>query len=142
MALRRRRDGDRRGAPSDLVIVGLANPGEEFESSRHNVGGDAVRELAGRLGVGLKVESRQRCISGTFDALRGRVTLAVPTTFMNDSGAAFPPLLKRTSPAPITEEPGVRVVMELELKSKTAPAATENEPLPTTPSRAKLSVPV
>jgi PTH1 family peptidyl-tRNA hydrolase len=97
VALRRRRDGDRRGAPSDLVIVGLANPGEEFESSRHNVGGDAVRELAGRLGVGLKVESRQRCISGTFDALRGRVTLAVPTTFMNDSGAAFPPLLKRTS---------------------------------------------
>jgi len=27
----------------------------------------------------------------------GPVTLAVPTTFMNESGAALPPLLRRTS---------------------------------------------
>ena len=98
MALRRHRDGaPRRGSPSELVVVGLANPGEEFESSRHNVGGDAVRLVASRRGASLSVESRQRCLSCTVDTPQGRVTLAVPTTYMNESGAALPPLLKRTS---------------------------------------------
>jgi PTH1 family peptidyl-tRNA hydrolase len=45
----------------------------------------------------LSAESRQRCLSATVAAAQGRVTLAVPTTFMNDSGAALPPLLRRTS---------------------------------------------
>ena len=77
--------------------MGLANPGDEFESSRYNVGGDAVRLVATRLGATLKVESRQRCLSCTLETPQGRVTLAIPTTYMNESGAAVPPLLKRTS---------------------------------------------
>ena len=97
MALRRFRDHDRRGSASTLVIVGLANPGSEFEGSRHNVGGDAVRLLAERRGVQLKHESRQRALSATVPTERGPVTLAVPTTFMNESGAALAPLLRRTS---------------------------------------------
>ena len=97
MALRRFRDHDRRGSASTLVILGLANPGSEYEGSRHNVGGDAVRLLAERRGVSLKHESRQRALSATLPTERGPVTLAVPTTFMNESGAALPPLLKRTS---------------------------------------------
>jgi Peptidyl-tRNA hydrolase len=47
MALRRNAE-ERRGTPSVLLIVGLANPGSEYEGSRHNIGGDAVRELANR----------------------------------------------------------------------------------------------
>jgi PTH1 family peptidyl-tRNA hydrolase len=97
VALRRFRDHDRRGSASTLVIVGLANPGSEFEGSRHNVGGDAVRLLAERRGVRLTLESRQRALSATLPTPRGPVTLAVPTTFMNESGAALPPLLRRTS---------------------------------------------
>ncbi|MGD0852157.1 MAG: aminoacyl-tRNA hydrolase [Acidimicrobiales bacterium] len=97
MALRRFRDHDRRGSASTLVIVGLANPGSEFEGSRHNVGGDAVRLLAERRGVQLRHESRQRALSATVPTERGPVTLAVPTTFMNESGAALAPLLRRTS---------------------------------------------
>lgn len=97
MALRRSRDADRRGSASTLVIIGLANPGPEYEGSRHNVGGDAVRLVAERRGARLTLESRQRALSATVTTPRGLVTLAVPTTFMNESGAAVPPLLRRTS---------------------------------------------
>ncbi|HUZ42649.1 MAG TPA: aminoacyl-tRNA hydrolase [Acidimicrobiales bacterium] len=97
MALRRFRDHDRRGSASTLVILGLANPGSEYEGSRHNVGGDAVRLVAERRGVSLKHEGRQRALSATLPTERGPVTLAVPTTFMNESGAALQPLLRRTS---------------------------------------------
>lgn len=94
MALRRFRDHDRRGSASTLVIIGLANPGPEFEGSRHNVGGDAVRLVAERRGLRLTHESRQRALSATVSTERGPITLAVPTTFMNESGAALPPLLR------------------------------------------------
>jgi peptidyl-tRNA hydrolase, PTH1 family len=97
VALRRFRDHDRRGSASTLVILGLANPGPEYDGSRHNVGGDAVRLVAERRGVQLKHESRQRALSATIPTARGPVTLAVPTTFMNESGAALAPLLRRTS---------------------------------------------
>jgi PTH1 family peptidyl-tRNA hydrolase len=94
VALRRFRDHDRRGSASTLVIIGLANPGPEFEGSRHNVGGDAVRLVAERRGLRLTHESRQRALSATVSTERGPITLAVPTTFMNESGAALPPLLR------------------------------------------------
>ena len=87
----------RRGSASTLVILGLANPGSEYEGSRHNVGGDAVRLLASQRGAKLSVESRQRCVSATVPTPRGPVTLAVPTTYMNESGAAVRPLLTRSS---------------------------------------------
>jgi peptidyl-tRNA hydrolase, PTH1 family len=87
----------RRGVASDLVILGLANPGGEFTGTRHNVGGDAVRLLAERHGQRLVAESRQRCVSCSFTAPVGRVTLAIPLTYMNESGAVLPALLRRTS---------------------------------------------
>jgi peptidyl-tRNA hydrolase, PTH1 family len=97
VALRRSRDEARRGTPSALVIVGLANPGLEYAGSRHNVGGDAVRAVCERRGITLKLESRQRALSASLTTTHGVVTLAVPTTYMNESGAALPALLKRTS---------------------------------------------
>lgn len=97
MALRRTRENDRRGERSALLIVGLANPGSEYEGSRHNVGGDAVREVVARRGGRLALERRQRAESTTLRTSLGPVTLAVPTTFMNESGSALPPLLRRTS---------------------------------------------
>ena len=97
MALRRAREHDRRGAKSTLLIVGLANPGAEYEGSRHNVGGDAVRLVVARRGAQLSLERRQRAMSVTVQTPRGPITLAVPTTFMNESGAALAPLLRRTS---------------------------------------------
>lgn len=97
MALRRSSEPSRRGSASTLVIIGLANPGDQYEGSRHNVGGDAVRLVAERRGVSLRLERRQRALSATVSTARGPVTLAVPITFMNESGAAVAPLLRRTS---------------------------------------------
>lgn len=106
-----RRSSERRGSASVLLIVGLANPGDEFESSRHNVGGDAVRVAASRHGATLSLERRQRAMSVTVATALGPVTLAVPMTFMNESGAALAPLLRRTS----LESPAHLVVVHDEL---------------------------
>ena len=97
MALRRFRSSERTGSASVLVILGLANPGPQYEGSRHNVGGDAVRLVCERRGARLSLEKRQRALSTTIATEGGPVTLAVPITFMNESGAALPPLLQRTS---------------------------------------------
>jgi PTH1 family peptidyl-tRNA hydrolase len=80
-----------------LLIVGLANPGPDYEGSRHNVGGDAVRLVVARRGGQLKLERHQRALTATVATSEGPVTLAVPITFMNESGSAIPPLLRRTS---------------------------------------------
>ncbi|MHB1208139.1 MAG: aminoacyl-tRNA hydrolase [Acidimicrobiales bacterium] len=114
MALRRSRDEGRRGSASSLVIVGLANPGEEYAGSRHNVGGDAVRLVVQRRDGSLKLESRQRAMSATITTERGPVTFAVPVTFMNESGSALPPLLRRTSLEDLTHLVIVHDELDLE----------------------------
>lgn len=113
MALRRSGDG-RRGSASTLVVVGLANPGDEYSGSRHNVGGDAVRLLAQRRDARLVLERRQRALSVTIPTPRGPVTLAVPTTYMNESGAALPALLTRTSLVDLTRLVVVHDDLDLE----------------------------
>ena len=79
------------------MIVGLANPGAEYDFTRHNVGGDAVRELAREHQRDLSVETRLRASVTTFTTPLGLITVAVPTTYMNESGAAIGPLMTRAS---------------------------------------------
>ena len=56
-----------------------------------------MRLVVERRGAKLKLEGRQRALSATIVTPRGPVTLAVPITFMNESGSALPPLLRRSS---------------------------------------------
>jgi PTH1 family peptidyl-tRNA hydrolase len=114
VALRRAREHNRRGAKSTLLIVGLANPGPEYEGSRHNVGGDAVHLVVQRRGGQLAHERRQRALSVTFPTPRGPITLAVLTTFVNESGAALAPLLRRTSIDDLSELVVVHDELDLE----------------------------
>jgi hypothetical protein len=69
------------------LIVGLGNPGKKYARTRHNVGTDAIEVLAKRLGVSLKLGRDRAQIAET--RINGHaVVLAVPTTYMNDSGEA------------------------------------------------------
>lgn len=76
------------------LVVGLGNPGKRYARTRHNVGQEAVELLAERCGSRLKVGKQHAQIAET--SLAGTsVVLAVPTTYMNDSGEAVGPLCKK-----------------------------------------------
>jgi PTH1 family peptidyl-tRNA hydrolase len=66
------------------LVVGLGNPGREYERTRHNLGFMVVDELAGRLGV--ERWKRKDSARQAYDSARG-VVLVEPTSFMNLSGA-------------------------------------------------------
>src|SRR3954452_8075414 len=86
---------ERSGTPADLLVVGLGNPGDEFRHTKHNVGADVVAILARRHGARLKGDKRLRAVHDTVTVGGKRVLLAVPTTYMNESGAAVAPLMRR-----------------------------------------------
>ena len=94
-----RRSGEgtqHRGTPADLLVIGLGNPGAEFSGTRHNVGADAVLLLARRHGTGrLRPVKGQRSSAEEVRIGGKRVVLAVPSTYMNQSGDAVAPLVRR-----------------------------------------------
>jgi PTH1 family peptidyl-tRNA hydrolase len=75
--------------------VGLGNPGAEFEGTRHNVGADAVERVAARHGGRLRPVKGVRARAEELTLAGRRVALAVPTTYMNDSGEAVRALVRR-----------------------------------------------
>ncbi len=81
------------------LLVGLRNPGAGYAGTRHNIGADAVAVVADRLGTSFR--SAPRGIPAQLADGRlgdGRVRLAIPTTFMNESGQAVGPLIRYFSP--------------------------------------------
>lgn len=71
------------------LAVGLANPEREYGGTRHNLGGDVVRLLAGRLGTAFKPHRARVMAADTHAAPGGPpLTLAVPLSYMNESGGA------------------------------------------------------
>jgi len=93
--LRRRGDlGPRKGTAADLLVVGLGNPGDEYAHTRHNVGADTVELLAKRHGASLK-KGKERARADHVRIGGKLVALAVPLTYMNDSGAAVVALAHR-----------------------------------------------
>lgn len=86
--------GPRRGTPADLLVVGLGNPGREYDGTRHNVGFDVVDLLARRHQGRLKA-GRERALVDEVRIGSHRVALAEPTTYMNLSGEAVAPLVRR-----------------------------------------------
>jgi len=68
------------------LIVGLGNPGVEYQETRHNIGFRVIEEWASELGISLKKSGYSRCAMVRFDDRR--VILQCPLTFMNLSGKA------------------------------------------------------
>lgn len=87
-------EGRRRGTPADLLVVGLGNPGAEFESTRHNVGADLVSVLARRHGERLQ-RGKERALVAELRIGSKRVAVAFPQTFMNNSGESVRMLTRR-----------------------------------------------
>jgi len=82
------------------LIVGLGNPGKEFEGTRHNLGFDVVERMAHLLGVSAwKSQCDALVAKGQIDG-EGYL-LAKPQTFMNNSGHSVAALLHyyRVDPA-------------------------------------------
>lgn len=74
------------------LIVGLGNPGKEYEETRHNVGFKVIDELAERFSIDLN-EAKFKGLFGK-GMIRGeKVILLKPMTYMNLSGQAVAPLM-------------------------------------------------
>jgi PTH1 family peptidyl-tRNA hydrolase len=72
------------------LVVGLGNPGARYARTRHNIGRDAVEDLAQQLDAG----KPKRRFAGEIAEARGPagpVALLIPGTFMNDSGRSVGP---------------------------------------------------
>ncbi|TAJ77897.1 MAG: aminoacyl-tRNA hydrolase [Gallionellaceae bacterium] len=70
------------------LIVGLGNPGKEYEATRHNAGFWWVDELARRHNAGFKTDSKFHGLVAKANLHGHEVHLLKPQTFMNVSGRA------------------------------------------------------
>jgi peptidyl-tRNA hydrolase, PTH1 family len=91
---RRGAAAERRGTPAGLLVVGLGNPGADYQHTRHNVGADVIALLADRHGGSLK-RSKERALVAEVRVGDHRVALALPQTYMNLSGESVGLLVKR-----------------------------------------------
>jgi peptidyl-tRNA hydrolase, PTH1 family len=76
------------------LIVGLGNPGPEYEWTPHNVGFLAVDAIAGRAGIRI-TRPESKSYAGRGELAGQEVVLAKPQTMMNLSGVAVSGLLQK-----------------------------------------------
>lgn len=81
------------------LIVGLGNPGREYENTRHNIGFLALERIAAKTGSAF----RKKNATSRYAEEKSGVVLAAPTTFMNSSGAAVRELVSLFSITPQTD---------------------------------------
>lgn len=70
------------------LIVGLGNPGQEYESTRHNAGAWFVHALANRYQETLRLETKFHAHVTKITEDGENCWLMIPTTYMNESGRA------------------------------------------------------
>lgn len=68
------------------IIVGLGNPGKEYDGTRHNIGFAAVTALAEKYGISFDNSKKLRGMTGLGFIEGQKVLLLKPLTFMNNSG--------------------------------------------------------
>jgi peptidyl-tRNA hydrolase, PTH1 family len=77
------------------LIVGLGNPGTEYDDTYHNVGFRAVMELAKAYGARIREQCGPALISSRVVISGQDAVLVLPQTFMNRTGSALPKLFER-----------------------------------------------
>ncbi|AIL63725.1 MULTISPECIES: aminoacyl-tRNA hydrolase [Pseudomonas] len=70
------------------LIVGLGNPGPEYEQTRHNAGALFVERIASAQRVNLTADRKYFGLTAKFSHQGKDVRLLIPTTYMNRSGQA------------------------------------------------------
>lgn len=80
------------------LVVGLGNPGAEYEATPHNFGWLVVEELARRADIRMRLRECQS-LTGRGEIAGRAVWLAKPLTYMNLSGAAIRQLLEKQAVA-------------------------------------------
>ena len=90
-------------AHSFRLIVGLGNPGREYQETRHNAGFWWIERLAGTVQASFRPESKFQAQVAAARGGDGDLRLAMPQTFMNRSGVAVAALARfyRVVPAEI-----------------------------------------
>lgn len=74
----------------NILVVGLGNPGKEYDGTRHNIGFEVVDKfVSGQNEFGSWIQKKDlHCLLTTGNLGTTRVIAIKPTTFMNDSGRA------------------------------------------------------
>lgn len=111
---RNNRAEERTGTPTDLLVVGLGNPGADYEGTRHNVGAEVVEVLADRYHERLKA-TKQAALVAELRISDKRVAVAFPQTFMNESGRSVRDLVKRHGVDDLTNLVVVHDELDLEV---------------------------
>ena len=75
------------------LVVGLGNPGKEYQWTRHNVGFLVLDYLARRHGLSYK-KGRGQYVEASFHLNGERIVAAKPLTYMNLSGTAVQELVR------------------------------------------------
>jgi len=78
-----------------FYIIGLGNPGIEYEGTRHNTGRMAVQKLLKDLKIeDLKINKKANALVAEGKIGKEKITLILPETFMNNSGKAVAEFIK------------------------------------------------
>jgi len=78
---------------SPCAIIGLGNPGKEYESTRHNLGFLTVEAIAQQCHLKFKKASLKHSLTAQGEVSGRAVLLLKPNTFMNNSGLAVKELM-------------------------------------------------
>jgi peptidyl-tRNA hydrolase, PTH1 family len=79
-------------APVDWLIVGLGNPGSEYDGTRHNLGFEVAKVLATRWQLPKpRAKYRGLLTEGRTGPGGPRVAILLPQTYMNDAGSSVGP---------------------------------------------------
>ncbi len=76
------------------VIVGLGNPGAQYENTPHSIGFEAVDAIAAAMGATWQEKKQCSCLMARGTFAGQSVILAKPQTYMNLSGNSVAPLVK------------------------------------------------
>lgn len=77
------------GLSATILIVGLGNPGEEYDKTHHNIGFMVLNNFANKQGFDKWITKKDmHCVQTSHTLGTTRVILCKPTTFMNESGHA------------------------------------------------------